>query len=58
MSFYEQVRSEVLRHGAINNIYLARFRGGDVNHDDFCAFAIEHLLHVQPAGSHVAEKDV
>lgn len=41
MSFYEQVRGEVLRHGAINNIYLARFRAGDVSHDDFCAFAIE-----------------
>lgn len=24
----------------------------------FCAFAIEHLIKVQPAGSHVTEKDV
>jgi pyrroloquinoline quinone (PQQ) biosynthesis protein C len=41
MSFYEQVRGEVLRHGAINNTYLARFSTGDLNDDEFREFAVE-----------------
>src|SRR5919106_6383707 len=41
MSFYEQVRDEVLRHGAINNVYLARFRRGDLADHEFCEFAVE-----------------
>ena len=41
MSFYEQVRDEVLRHGAINNAYLARFSTGELNDDEFREFAVE-----------------
>ena len=41
MSFYEQVRSDVLRHGAINNSYLDRFCAGDVSDREFREFAVE-----------------
>lgn len=41
MSFYEQVRSDVLRHGAINNPYLDRFLAGDVGDKEFREFAVE-----------------
>lgn len=41
MSFYEQVRSDVLRHGAINNSYLDRFLAGDVSDKEFREFAVE-----------------
>lgn len=41
MSFYEQVRSDVLRHGAINNSYLDRFFAGDVTDKEFREFAVE-----------------
>ncbi|MEP7151141.1 MAG: iron-containing redox enzyme family protein [Nitrospira sp.] len=41
MSFYEQVRADVLRHGAINNPYLTRFRAGDVTEGELQEFAVE-----------------
>lgn len=41
MSFYEQVRSDVLRHGAINNSYLDRFCAGDISDKEFREFAVE-----------------
>ena len=41
MSFYEQVRSGVLRHGAINNSYLTRFCAGDVTDRELHEFAVE-----------------
>ncbi len=41
MSFYEQVRSDVLRHGAINNSYLTRFRSGDLTDNELHEFAVE-----------------
>lgn len=41
MSFYEQVRGEVLRHGAINNTYLARFSAGELTDYEFREFAVE-----------------
>jgi pyrroloquinoline-quinone synthase len=41
MSFYEQVRDEVLRHGAINNTYLTRFSTGELNDQEFREFAVE-----------------
>jgi pyrroloquinoline quinone (PQQ) biosynthesis protein C len=41
MSFYEEVRADVLRHGAINNPYLTRFRTGDVTEREFHEFAVE-----------------
>jgi pyrroloquinoline quinone (PQQ) biosynthesis protein C len=41
MSFYEQVRSDVLRHGAINNAYLTRFQAGDLTETELREFAIE-----------------
>ncbi len=41
MSFYEQVRVDVLRHGAINNPYLKRFRAGDLTDRELHEFAVE-----------------
>ena len=41
MSYYEQVRSDVLRHGAINNSYLTRFCAGDVTDRELHEFAVE-----------------
>lgn len=41
MSFYEEVRNEVLRHGAINNSYLTRFASGGLTDDEVHEFAIE-----------------
>jgi pyrroloquinoline quinone (PQQ) biosynthesis protein C len=41
MSFYEQVRAEVLRHGAINNAYLTRFSTGALTDAEFREFAVE-----------------
>lgn len=41
MSFYEQVRADVLRHGAINNPYLSRFCSGDVSDRELHEFAVE-----------------
>jgi pyrroloquinoline-quinone synthase len=41
MSFYEQMRDEVLRHGAINNTYLTRFSNGELNDREFQEFAVE-----------------
>lgn len=41
MSFYEQMRQEVLRHGAINNSYLARFSRGALTDRELHDFAVE-----------------
>jgi len=41
MSFYEHMRDEVLRHGAINNAYLTRFRNGALTDREFHEFAVE-----------------
>ncbi len=41
MSFYEEMRGYVLRHGAINNPYLDRFRTGDLTDEDLREFALE-----------------
>jgi Pyrroloquinoline quinone (Coenzyme PQQ) biosynthesis protein C len=41
MSFYEQVRADVLRHGAINNPYLTRFGAGDLTDRELHEFAVE-----------------
>ncbi|MCS6289129.1 MAG: iron-containing redox enzyme family protein [Nitrospira sp.] len=41
MSFYEHVRADVLRHGAINNPYLTRFQAGEVTDREFREFALE-----------------
>lgn len=41
MSFYEEMRSYVLRHGAINNPYLDRFRAGTLTDKEFREFAVE-----------------
>lgn len=41
MSFYEEMRDYVLRHGAINNPYLDRFRTGQVTDEEFRKFAVE-----------------
>jgi pyrroloquinoline quinone (PQQ) biosynthesis protein C len=41
MSFFEEMRQYVLRHGAINNAYLERFQRGDLTDEEFRRFAIE-----------------
>jgi len=41
MTFYEEMRAEVLRHGAINNAYLNRFKTGALADDEFRLFALE-----------------
>ncbi len=41
MSFYEEMRGEVLQHSAINNSYLDRFRIGDLSDEDLRLFAVE-----------------
>jgi pyrroloquinoline quinone (PQQ) biosynthesis protein C len=41
MSFYQEMRDYVLRHGAINNPYLDRFKIGALDDDELKHFAIE-----------------
>lgn len=41
MTFYQEMRGIVLRHGAINNPYLDRFQSGDLTAADLKDFAIE-----------------
>ncbi len=41
MSFYEEMRASVLRHGAIHNPYLDRFRAGGLDEREFREFAVE-----------------
>ena len=41
MTFHQDMRQLVLRHGAINNVYLTRFRSGDLSDREFSEFAIE-----------------
>jgi pyrroloquinoline quinone (PQQ) biosynthesis protein C len=41
MTFYEEMRAEVLRHGAINNPYLDRFETGALTDEELRMFAVE-----------------
>ena len=41
MTFYQEMRAEVLRHGAINNAYLDRFKTGALADEEFRQFAVE-----------------
>src|SRR2546426_233637 len=41
MTFYDEMRALVLRHGAINNPYLDRFRTGALTDEEFQRFAVE-----------------
>jgi len=41
MTFYKEMRSLVLGHGAINNAYLDRFQQGDLTDAELKEFAIE-----------------
>lgn len=41
LSFYQEMRSLVLGHGAINNSYLDRFRSGNVSDSELKEFAVE-----------------
>jgi pyrroloquinoline-quinone synthase len=41
MTFHQDMRQLVLGHGAINNVYLTRFRAGNVSDREFREFAIE-----------------
>ncbi len=41
MSFYQEMRDSVLRHGAINNPYLDRFQTGALTDAEFRKFAVE-----------------
>src|SRR5574341_738500 len=41
MTFHEEMRLTVLRHGAINNPYLDRFQAGELTDDELRTFAVE-----------------
>lgn len=41
MTFHQDMRQIVLKHGAINNVYLTRFRAGTLSDREFKEFAIE-----------------
>ncbi len=41
MTFHQEMRRLVLEHGAINNVYLDRFRVGDLTDSDLKEFALE-----------------
>lgn len=41
MTFYEEMRAAVLRHGAVNNAYLDRFKTGALADEEFRQFAVE-----------------
>jgi pyrroloquinoline quinone (PQQ) biosynthesis protein C len=41
MMFYQEMKDLVLRHGAINNSYLDRFKSGIITDDDLKEFATE-----------------
>mgnify|MGYP001306440849 CR=1 FL=1 len=41
MTFYQEMRQLVLRHGAINNSYLSRLRSGNLSDTELAEFAIE-----------------
>ena len=41
MTFHQDMRQLVLGHGAINNVYLTRFRAGNLSDREFRQFAIE-----------------
>ena len=41
MTFYEEMRAAVLRHGAINNAYFDRFKAGAVTDAEVRLFAVE-----------------
>lgn len=41
MTFYEEMRDDVLHHGAINNPYLDRFQTGDCSDEELREFAYE-----------------
>jgi len=41
MAFYDEMRAEVLQHGAINNSYLSRFTTGALTDEELRIFALE-----------------
>lgn len=41
MTFYEEMRGAVLRHGAVNNPYLDRFQTGALTDEELRRFAVE-----------------
>ncbi len=41
MSFTTELRAFVLQHGAINNSYLNRFKGGELTDEEFRNFAVQ-----------------
>jgi pyrroloquinoline-quinone synthase len=47
MSFTQELRSSVLKHGAINNRYLDRFRRGDMTKEEFAKFAVQFFAFVK-----------
>ena len=47
MSFAAALHAEVLRHGAVNNRYLDRFRRGEIGDQDFERFAVQFFAFVK-----------
>lgn len=41
MTLHQELREKVLKHGAINNPYLTRFKKGDLNDEDLRDFAVQ-----------------
>lgn len=47
MSLTQELRSFVLKHNAINNRYLDRFRRGDLTKEEFSKFAVQFFAFVK-----------
>jgi pyrroloquinoline quinone (PQQ) biosynthesis protein C len=47
MSFIEDLKQFVVRHGAINNPYLSRFQRGELSREEFYLFAVQFFAFVK-----------
>src|SRR5580765_4913989 len=47
MSLHSELRQKVLKHGAINNPYLSRFKKGELGDEDLRDFAVEFYAFVK-----------
>jgi pyrroloquinoline-quinone synthase len=47
MTFAHELREFVLRHGAVNNLYLTRFERGELTDEEFNRFAVQFFAFVK-----------
>ncbi|HKG20447.1 MAG TPA: iron-containing redox enzyme family protein [Blastocatellia bacterium] len=47
MTFTHDLRQFVLEHGAVNNVYLARFKTGEMSDEEFKDFAVQFFAFVK-----------